>query len=104
MASFTTLALILLSIYSSNAHPTAALYIDNAMRKTTSLPNSVNPLFPVPNIVSGWSVAAQPRTNKVKTIQMTHNTFVIRKEATSSRRRVVQFEGKTAMRARMSKG
>ncbi|KIO32503.1 polysaccharide lyase family 14 protein [Tulasnella calospora MUT 4182] len=64
---------------------------------------SANALFPVPGVNSGWSVA-KASIPQAKDVTLTDKTFIVHKEASTSKRPVVTFSGKKAIRARMTKG
>ncbi|KAG9046057.1 hypothetical protein FS837_005177 [Tulasnella sp. UAMH 9824] len=64
---------------------------------------TANALFPVKGVTNGWSVA-KASIPQAKDLTLTDKTFIVRKEANTSKRPVVTFNGKKAIRAHMAKG
>lgn len=64
---------------------------------------TANALFPVKGVTNGWSVA-KASIPQAKDLSLTDKTFIVRKEASTSKRPVVTFNGKKAIKAHMAKG
>lgn len=78
---------------------------DNSSTDNGSLSGSVsaNALFPVTGVTNAWSVA-KASIPQAKDLTLTDKTFIVHKEASTSKRPVVTFSGKKAIQAHMAKG
>ncbi|KAG9019566.1 hypothetical protein FRB90_000474 [Tulasnella sp. 427] len=64
---------------------------------------SANALFPVTGVTEAWSVA-KASIPQAKDLSLTDKTFIVHKEAGTSKRPIVTIDGKKAIKAHMAKG
>jgi len=81
---------------------------ESASASATPVPASNSSLtdevLPVQGATAGWTVADGVSAANIKDLTLTNDTFIAKKEAHTSSRPVVEWQGKTAIRAFMAKG